>query len=157
MGRRCQGLKLRRARPGERVTEAERMRRLITLISAGRNRIVMIRRELPRTENANWVSRPYRTKYKRILRSVGAASVPCSALRAGLPRQSLPFPLNGKGGFAWPPGPVQAERSEPQGSLEGWRRCDKKEAEGMAGDTASVTRPFVVLGTGLPCVRQWPR
>src|SRR5688572_24827794 len=39
------------------------MRRLITLISAGRNRIVMIRRELPRTEDAGWVQAPYRTKY----------------------------------------------------------------------------------------------
>src|SRR6476659_1247225 len=38
------------------------MRRLITLISAGRNRIVVIRRELPRTEDAGWVRTPYRTK-----------------------------------------------------------------------------------------------
>jgi hypothetical protein len=45
------------------------MRRLITLISAGRNRIVMIGRELPRTENANW-ARPYRTKHRRVVRSV---------------------------------------------------------------------------------------
>src|SRR3954452_25298732 len=39
------------------------MRRLITLISAGRNRIVVIRRELPRIEDAGWVRTPYRTKY----------------------------------------------------------------------------------------------
>ncbi len=46
------------------------MRRLITLISAGRNRIIVIRRELPRTEDAGWVTKPYRTKHRRILRSV---------------------------------------------------------------------------------------
>jgi hypothetical protein len=43
------------------------VRRLITLISAGRNRIVMIRRELPRTEGAGWVRRPYRPERMRIL------------------------------------------------------------------------------------------
>ena len=51
------------------------MRRLITPISAGRNRIVMIRRELPRTENANWAVRPHRTKDWRILLSVGPRPV----------------------------------------------------------------------------------
>lgn len=43
------------------------MRRWFTLISAGRNRIVVIRREPPRTENAGWVGRPDRTKLRRIL------------------------------------------------------------------------------------------
>lgn len=37
-------------------------RRLITLIFAGRNRMVMIRRELPRTEYAGWVLKPFRTE-----------------------------------------------------------------------------------------------
>ena len=37
-------------------------RRLITLIFAGRNRRVMIRRELPRTEYAGWVLKPFRTE-----------------------------------------------------------------------------------------------
>jgi hypothetical protein len=46
------------------------MRRLITLISAGRNRIIVIRRELPRTEDAGWAKMPYRTKARRVLRSV---------------------------------------------------------------------------------------
>lgn len=46
------------------------MRRLITLISAGRNRIIVIRRELPRTEDAGWAERPYRTKQRRVLLSV---------------------------------------------------------------------------------------
>src|SRR5215471_34669 len=49
-------------------------RRLITLISAGRNRIVMIRRELPRTEGAGWVGEPYRTKVRRFLLSVSSRS-----------------------------------------------------------------------------------
>src|SRR5262245_52605051 len=46
------------------------MRRLITLISAGRNRIIVIRRELPLPEDAGWVQAPYRTKDRRVLRSV---------------------------------------------------------------------------------------
>jgi hypothetical protein len=46
------------------------MRRLITLISAGRNRRIVIRRELPLTEDAGWVQAPYRTKVWRVLRSV---------------------------------------------------------------------------------------
>ena len=37
-------------------------RRLITLIFAGRSRMVMIRRELPRTECAGWVRKPFRTE-----------------------------------------------------------------------------------------------
>src|SRR5215469_3767623 len=51
------------------------MRRLITLISAGRNRIVMIRRELPRTRNAGWAEMPYRIKHRRILLSVSLGPV----------------------------------------------------------------------------------
>src|SRR5579884_1088857 len=54
------------------------MRRLITLISAGRNRIVMIRREQPRTENANWVRGPYRTKGWRVLLAVCSDPVTCT-------------------------------------------------------------------------------
>jgi len=36
------------------TTAQEHTRRLITLIFAGRNRMVMIRRELPRTKSAGW-------------------------------------------------------------------------------------------------------
>src|SRR5512132_1036012 len=56
-----------------------RTRRLITLISAGRNRIIVIRRELPLTENADCVRRRYRTERRRILLSVGLPSVTCAA------------------------------------------------------------------------------
>jgi hypothetical protein len=42
------------------MTAQEHTRRLITLIFAGRNRMVMIRRELPRTKRADWVRKPYR-------------------------------------------------------------------------------------------------
>ena len=42
------------------MTAQEHTRRLITLIFAGRNRMVMIRRELPRTKRAGWVRKPYR-------------------------------------------------------------------------------------------------
>ena len=44
------------------MTAQEHTRRLITLIFAGRNRMVMIRRELPRTEYAGWVLEPFRTE-----------------------------------------------------------------------------------------------
>jgi hypothetical protein len=65
---------------GDKACQDEKqLRRWITLISAGRNRIIMIRREPPRTENAGWVRRPDRTKDRRILlfersRSVTALS-----------------------------------------------------------------------------------
>ena len=36
------------------------MRRLITLISGGRKRTIVIRRELPRTKDAGWAVKPYR-------------------------------------------------------------------------------------------------
>jgi hypothetical protein len=42
------------------MTAGKHSRRLITLICAGRNRMDMIRRELPRTEGAGWVRRPFR-------------------------------------------------------------------------------------------------
>src|ERR1051326_5766299 len=65
----------RSAREGARG----KLRRLITLIFAGRNRIVMIRRELPRTEDAGWVVKPYRTKVRRILLSVSSRPITCAA------------------------------------------------------------------------------
>src|ERR1051325_10346009 len=65
------------------------LRRLITLISAGRNRIVMIRRELPRTENAGWVGRPYRTEHRRILLAVFSRSVTCAAAGMSIPKSLL--------------------------------------------------------------------
>jgi hypothetical protein len=42
------------------MTAEELARRLITLIFAGRNRMDMIRRELPRTSCAGWVRKPFR-------------------------------------------------------------------------------------------------
>ena len=42
------------------ITAGKLARRLITLIYAGRNRMDMIRRELPRTKSAGWVRKPYR-------------------------------------------------------------------------------------------------
>jgi hypothetical protein len=42
------------------MTAQMHTRRLITLIFAGRNRMVMIRREPPRTERAGWVLKPFR-------------------------------------------------------------------------------------------------
>ncbi len=42
------------------MTAEELARRLITLIFAGRNRMDMIRRELPRTKRAGWGRSPFR-------------------------------------------------------------------------------------------------
>ncbi len=42
------------------ITTAKLPRPLITLIYAGRNRMDMIRRELPRTRSAGWVRKPFR-------------------------------------------------------------------------------------------------
>jgi hypothetical protein len=58
------------------------MRRLITLISAGRSRIVVVRRELPRTEDAGWVSPPYRTKMGGCCFDSGRAWLPLSSFNA---------------------------------------------------------------------------
>src|ERR1041385_1778831 len=65
---------MQRRQQGER-----QVRRLITLIFAGRNRTVMIRRELPRTKDAGWVQRPYRIERRRILLSVSSRPVTCAA------------------------------------------------------------------------------
>ncbi len=46
------------------MTAEELARRLITLIFAGRNRMDMIRRELPRTKRAGWGRNPYRIERK---------------------------------------------------------------------------------------------
>ena len=46
------------------MTAQELARRLITLIFAGRNRMDMIRRELPRTRRAGWVRRPFRIEHE---------------------------------------------------------------------------------------------
>src|ERR1051325_9500561 len=68
------------------------LRRLINLISAGRNRIVMIRRELPRTENAGWVFRPYRTERRRILLAVFSRSAACAATGISVSKAPLASP-----------------------------------------------------------------
>jgi hypothetical protein len=52
-------------------------RRLITLISAGLGiRMVMIRRELPRTRNAGWARRACRIKHMRVLLLADPSAVP---------------------------------------------------------------------------------
>ena len=55
------------------------MRWLITLISAGRNRSVMIRRELPRTRDAGWVRGLDRIEDRRELLSVSSHPIVCAA------------------------------------------------------------------------------
>jgi len=60
------------------------MRRLITLLSAGGNRIVMIRRELPPTEGANWAVLRYRTKHGRILLSASPGPITGCCVLMGL-------------------------------------------------------------------------
>lgn len=61
-----------------RRQEQRRLRRLITLISAGRNRTIVIRRELPLTRTAGWEQSPYRIKVRRVLLSVCSAPVACT-------------------------------------------------------------------------------
>ena len=62
-------------------------RRLITLIYAGRNRRVMIRRELPRTESADWARGPCHIERRRILLFVGSSAAICFTFRY----RNLPF------------------------------------------------------------------
>jgi hypothetical protein len=62
------------------MTAEELARRLITLIFAGRNRMDMIRRELPRTKRAGWVRKPF-----RIEREEGSPfRGPCAAIGAAV-------------------------------------------------------------------------
>src|SRR5579864_2043507 len=85
------------------------MRRLITLISASRNRIIVIRRELPRTENADWVRKPYRTKHRRILLSVSPGPVTRTAeefIRRGDSNRKLRCRPTG-GGRSGKPGKIE--------------------------------------------------
>ena len=115
-----------------------RTRRLITLISAGRNRIIVIRRELPLTENADCVRGRYRTEDRRILLSVGLPSVTCAAAVMSLSEVSQacrrqPAIPSSQCLSASATGPVKAARSAPKGSLDGWRRCGSSSEEGMAG------------------------
>lgn len=63
------------------MTAQEHTRRLITLIFAGRNRMVMIRRELPRTEYAGWVRRPYRIEGKEDSPFRGPCAITGSAVQ----------------------------------------------------------------------------
>src|SRR5215471_15263632 len=71
-------------RQGER-----QMRRLITLISAGRNRTIVIRRELPRTKDAGWIRRPDRIEVRRILLSVSSRPVTGTASTISLLKAPL--------------------------------------------------------------------
>jgi hypothetical protein len=59
-------------------------RRLITLVFAGRNRMLVIRRELPRTDNADWARRACRTKDMRVLLFVSPSTATRSALVVGI-------------------------------------------------------------------------
>ena len=45
------------------------------------------------------------------------------------------------------PGPVQAERSEPKGSLDGWPRCHILRDEGMAGYLVPASIPKVLASS----------
>ena len=63
------------------MTVVELSRRLISLIYAGRNRKVMIRRELPRTKGAGWTRGSYRIEFRRILLFVCPSTVISAALR----------------------------------------------------------------------------
>ena len=115
----------------QRRLQGERqVRRLINLISAGRNRTVMIRRELPRTKDAGWIRGSDRIERRRILLSVCASTAANSA--SACQNKSCHSLISGSA-RASPAGPVKAERSEPQGSLDGWRRCNRMQMEGMAG------------------------
>src|SRR5262244_1723413 len=63
-------------------------RRLITLIFAGRNRMLMIRRELPRTKSACWARRAGRIERSRVLLIENASTAAGTA-----------FPTRGKSVF----------------------------------------------------------
>ena len=138
------------------------MRRLITLISAGRNRTIVVRRELPVTNDAGWVEAPYRIKVRRVLLSVSPRPVSGSVATKSIiesPRAWQPQPA-----IPWSKVSVlqrcrarQGPRSEPKGSLDGWRRCDRKRSEGMAGPLLGVVTPRIGVALVVPPSPQSPR
>jgi hypothetical protein len=65
------------------TTAEEQTRRLINLIFAGRNRMVMIRRELPRTKRAGWVRKPFRIEAEEDSPFRGPCAVIGSAVQCG--------------------------------------------------------------------------
>jgi hypothetical protein len=139
------------------------MRRLITLISAGRDRTIVIRRELPRTRDAGWVARPYRIKHSRILLSASPRPVTGTvALRWGVSskenlnqtKPAIPASQQ-KGCLHRRRAQSRPSGREPKGSLDGWRRCETIEEEGMAGIEAK--RPSAGMGISLRFGPRWPR
>jgi hypothetical protein len=78
-------------------------RRLITLIYAGRNRMDMIRRELPRTSDAGWIRRSFRiillegSPFRGPSAVIGAAAQCDVTVLRGLRGFPLGFGLYGDG------------------------------------------------------------
>src|SRR5262245_33489956 len=72
------------------VTAQKHTRRLITLIFAGRNRMVMIRRELPRTKRAGWVRKPCRIEAEEGSPFRGPCAVTGSAVQSCIPVSITP-------------------------------------------------------------------
>src|ERR1035438_3713313 len=68
-------------------------RRLITLIFAGRNRIIVIRRELPRTSDAGSARRPSAIVLSRILLSVYLSTTTHAASFESLTSEQIHFML----------------------------------------------------------------
>ena len=70
------------------MTAQELARRLITLIFAGRNRMDMIRRELPRTKSAGWVRKPFRIEHEEGSPFRGPCAVIGAAVQEDFTRQA---------------------------------------------------------------------
>src|SRR5919107_3011206 len=97
----------------------KQVRRLITLISADRNRIIVMRRELPRTENASWATKPYRPKIRRILQAVSSSRATDAAARTDKSDFSGCLPLRSGFGFDGN-GPSKAEQFTGNGGHDLW-------------------------------------
>ena len=139
------------------------MRRLITLISAGRNRTIVVRRELPVTNDAGWVEAPYRIKVRRVLLSVSPRPVSGSVATKSIiesPRAWQPQPA-----IPWSKvsvlqrhaGTRQGRAKRAEGKPAGWRGCDRKRSEGMAGPLLGVVTPRIGVALVVPPSPQSPR
>src|SRR6516162_6874284 len=95
------------------MTAVELLRRLITLIYAGRSRKVMIRRELPRTEDAGWAWRLYRTEHRRILLLVCPPAVISSAFPSIVQMAAFQQPPLGGAGLWFLPATLSLHRNRP--------------------------------------------
>jgi hypothetical protein len=116
------------------VAVEEALRRLITQIFAGRCRIIVIRRELPRTRSAGWAQRACRIEITRTLLSVFGSTAIRTAFLLWFAELSCHLFRFAHPGFdIHPDSPDKSEQLSPHGSYD-----LRPETSHTSGSTARV-------------------